>query len=60
MAFLAVDLDMSRRLLDEAVDHAQAEAGALAGALRRKERVEHLVDHVAGMPVPVSLTAIRV
>ena len=58
VALLAVDLDVAGGLLDEAVDHAEAEAGALAGSLRGEERIEHLVEDAAGMPVPVSLTAI--
>ena len=43
MAFLAVDLDMPARLLDEAVNHAQPEAGSLADPLCREERLEDLV-----------------
>ena len=41
MAFLAVDLDVSARLLDETEHHAQAKAGALADLLGRKEGFEN-------------------
>jgi len=51
VALLAIDLDVAGGLLDESIDHAQAEAGALARALRRKERVEHLVEHPGGNAV---------
>src|SRR5439155_2112319 len=52
--FLTVNLDVSTRLLDEAVDHAQPEAGSLAHLLGREERLEHLVanrrrDALAGV-----------
>src|SRR5207253_933191 len=47
VTFLAVELDVTGRLLDEAVDHAQAEAGALARSLRREERVEYLVENTS-------------
>src|SRR5262249_19976341 len=43
MSLLAVDTDVSSRLLDETIDHAQPEASALADALSREERVENLV-----------------
>ena len=46
VALFAVDLDVSARLLDEAVDHAQAEPGALADFLGREERLEHPVDDI--------------
>src|SRR5437762_12301717 len=48
VAFLAVDLDVPGRLLDEAIDHAEPEPGALAGALRGEERIEHLVEDPRG------------
>ena len=54
MPGLAVDLDVPARLLDEAVDHAEAEAGALADLLGREERLEGAVDDLgrhAGRPI---------
>ena len=45
-----------RDLLHEAIHHAEAEPGALAALLGREERLEHPLDDVGGMPVPVSLT----
>ena len=36
----AVDADVAARLLDEAIDHAQAQTAALPHLLRRKERLE--------------------
>ena len=48
MAFLAVDLDVPGGLLDEAVDHAQAEPGARARAFRGEERVEDLIQQGRG------------
>ena len=41
--FLAVDLDVAARLLDEAVHHAQSQPGAFADLLGGEERLEHLV-----------------
>src|SRR6516162_2763615 len=41
MAFLAIDIDVSARLLNKAIDHAEAEAGPLA-ALRGEKRLEDL------------------
>ena len=46
MALLAVDLDVAVRLLDEAVDHAEAEAGALADFLGGEERLDDLVEQM--------------
>ena len=42
VAFLAVDLDVPARLLDEAEHHAQTKAGALADLLGGEEGIEHL------------------
>ena len=47
--------DEAAGLLDDAVDHRQAEAGALADFLRREERLENLVAHVGGNAVAVVL-----
>src|SRR5882724_6469283 len=44
VTFLAVNLDMPARLLDEAEHHAETEAGALADFLCREEGVEDLFD----------------
>jgi len=44
VTFLAVGLDMAARLLDETIDHAQAEAGTLAELLGSEERLEHPVS----------------
>ena len=44
MPDFAVDLDVAIRLLDEAVDHAEAEAGSFAGFLRGEKRFEHSVQ----------------
>src|SRR6185437_639081 len=43
-ANLAVDLDVAVRLLDEAVDHAEAEPGALADLFGGEERLEHALQ----------------
>ena len=56
---LAVDLEVTARLLDEAVDHRQAEAGALPLGFCRVERLDRAGDLRAVMPVPVSEIAIR-
>src|SRR5262249_33953467 len=46
VSLLAVDIDVSTRLLDETVDH--PEAGALADPLGGKERIEDLVADARG------------
>src|SRR6266446_6838046 len=46
MSRLAVDLDVSAALPDEAVDHAEAEPGSLAFRLRGEERVEGAGDDI--------------
>ena len=43
---LAVNLNVPARLLDEAVDHAQAEPGAGAGRLGGEERLERAPAHL--------------
>src|SRR5262249_36513094 len=48
VTFLAVDLDVAARLLDQPVDHAEAETGALADLLGGEERLEHLVHDGGG------------
>ena len=52
---LRIGEDEAARLLDDAVDGRQAEPGALADFLGGEERLEHLAEHVGGMPVPVSV-----
>jgi len=54
---LAVDLDMSARLLDEAVHHAEAESGSLSLGLVVKNGSNTRSTRSAGIPLPVSLTA---
>ena len=46
VAFLAVDLDVAARLLDEAEHHAEPEAGALADLLGGEEGIEHPLEQV--------------
>src|SRR5260370_28681416 len=46
MSRLAVDLDVSAALPDEAVDHAEAEPGSLAFRLRGEERAEGAGDDI--------------
>ena len=59
VAGLAVDFHVAARLLDEAIDLAQAEAGALAGLLGREERLEGARGRPPPlMPMPSSVTAI--
>ncbi len=54
---LAFDRDVAAALLDDAVDHRQAEAGALARLLGGEEGLEDLRHgSPCGMPVPVSET----
>ena len=48
VAFLAVDLDVAARLLDEAEHHAEPEAGALADLLGGEEGIEHPLDEGGG------------
>ena len=45
---LAVNADMSARLLDEAEDHAEAEAGALVPAFGREERLKNPMHDLRG------------
>ena len=45
MAFLAVDLDVSARLLDEAEHHAEAKAGAPADLLGGEKGFEYPFEH---------------
>src|SRR6266516_5410711 len=42
----AVDLDVAVRLLDEAIELAQAEAGSLTGHLGREERFKHTFQNI--------------
>ena len=48
VAFLAVDLDVPARLLDEAEHHAEPEAGALADLLGGEEGIEHPFEQRGG------------
>src|SRR5207237_7230039 len=43
VAFFAIDLDVAAGLLDEPVDHAEAETGSLADVLGGEKRLEDLV-----------------
>src|SRR5690242_8545209 len=43
MPFLAIDFDVTARLLDETIDHAQAQACPLANALGGEKRLENLL-----------------
>ena len=52
---LAVAEHIAAGLLDDAIDHRQAEAGALADLLGGEERLENLVAHVGGNAVAVVL-----
>ena len=54
-ARLALAEDIAARLLDDAVDHRQAEAGALADLLGGEERLENLRAHVGRDAVSVVL-----
>src|SRR3546814_9026239 len=42
----AANLDMSPGLLDETIDHAEAEASPLTFLLRREERLEHFLANL--------------
>ena len=53
--FLALAEDVAAGLLDDAVDHRQAEAGALADLLGGEERLEDLVAHRCGNAVALVL-----
>src|SRR5262249_40633893 len=57
LADLAVDLGVPARLPDEAIDLRQAEPSALPMSLVVKNGSKALSITSAGMPVPVSLTA---
>jgi hypothetical protein len=45
-ALLTVNLDMTARLLDEAVDLGEAKARALSDVFGRKERIERFRFHL--------------
>jgi hypothetical protein len=51
LAGLAVDADVPFGLLDEPVDHGEAEPGALSDILRREERLEDAHDVLAGRDI---------
>ena len=51
---LAVYRDVAAGLLDEAVDHAEAEPGSLSGLFRGEKGFENPGFHVGDMPMPVS------
>ena len=46
LADLRIAIDEAAGLLDDAVDHRQAEPGALADFLGGEERLEDLLDHL--------------
>ncbi len=52
VALFAVDPDMSVRLFDEAVDHAETEPRSLSDLLGGEERFKHLVEQAAGDSCP--------
>jgi hypothetical protein len=45
-AWLAIDLDVPVRLLDEAVHHAEPQPGSLSFGLGGEERLEHMLNHL--------------
>ena len=52
VTFLAVDLDVSMRLFDKSVDHAEAEARPLIDVLGGEKGFEHIVQDRGGNAVP--------
>ena len=53
----AVHPDMSAGLFDDALDGRQAESCSAPHVFRREEWFENAIEDLAGIPVPVSLTA---